>query len=75
MSVPAPDPAPPRRIACARFDSTRSGFFTAEREREMMLAAEEEAELWLAEHPDLDVVSISSSMGKMTAMVTVWYRV
>jgi hypothetical protein len=74
MSVPRPVPAPPRRIRCARFDSSKSGLFTVEREREMMLAAEEDAEQWLAEHPEADVVSISTSLGKMTAMVTIWYR-
>ena len=57
-----------------RFESRRAGLFTSQRESRMIAYAQADAEEWLAEHPEIEVVAIDTTCGQMLACVTIWYR-
>jgi hypothetical protein len=40
----------------------------------MIAYAQADAEEWLAEHPEIEVVAIDTTCGQMLACVTIWYR-
>ena len=61
-------------ICFERFESTRSGFFTAGRESRMIAYAQTEAWTWMNENPHIEVISINTTATNMLASVTVWYR-
>ncbi len=63
-----------RRVRFERFESRLGGFFTAGRERRMIGYAQWDAEAWMKENPDIEIVSVDTLCTKMMACVTVWYR-
>ena len=56
------------------FDSSKYGLLTPEREQAMLEASQKAATDWLNKNPSVDVISINTTMGKMNAAVTVWYK-
>ena len=63
-----------RRVRFERFESRLSGFFTAGRESRMIAYAQRDAEAWMKENPDIDIVSVDTLCTRLLACVTVWYR-
>ncbi len=75
MDKPFKTPDHPNAIHSIRFEASKVGLQTAARESVMMEDAENSAKAWIFSHQDaIEVVSISSALGVMSAMVTVWYR-
>jgi hypothetical protein len=61
-------------IQFERFESRLSGFFTAGRDSKMIAYAQSDAEAWLQENPEIEVISIDTICTRLLACVTVWYR-
>lgn len=56
------------------FSSSKSGFFTSNRDKKMLDKANESALEWLKYENKIEVINITSTLSSMTAIVTVWYR-
>ena len=57
-----------------RFDSTKTGIMTAGREQDMLESSERAANEWINKNSELEVVSITSTLGQMNASATIWYK-
>lgn len=64
----------PKPIKYAHFEATKNGLHTAGLDRERIESARRQAQEWINQNPQLDIVSIDSSFGHMLAIVTVWYK-
>ncbi len=62
---------PVRRV---RFESHKSGVFSVARDRTMIEEAQQQAQAWIGENLDREIVSIDTACGRMLTVVTVWYR-
>jgi hypothetical protein len=61
-------------IKFERFESRLNGFFTAGRDSRMIAYAQSDAEDWMSNNPQIEVVSIDTTCTRMLACVTIWYR-
>ena len=77
MSLPPPLPKPAalkEPLQYAHFESVRSGLFTPQLDRDRIEHARKQALEWIHAHPELEIVSVDSTFGRMMAIITVWYR-
>lgn len=50
------------------------GFHNAEHDRLRLDQSQKQAQQWINQNPQHEIVSIDSSFGNYMAIVTVWYR-
>ena len=74
MSSASSPPPLPRPVKYAHFEATKNGLHTAEFDRDRIEHARQQALEWINNNPQLEIISIDSSFGKMLAIVTVWYK-
>jgi hypothetical protein len=73
-ATPPPLPKIPDPINFVRFEGEHVGFHNAEHDRTRLDRAQRQAQEWINQHPQHEIVSINSSFGHLIAIVTVWYR-
>jgi len=56
------------------FEGKGSGFKTAGLDRRRMDRSNALAKDWINTNPQVEVISITQTLGEMLAVVTVWYR-
>lgn len=61
-------------IQFERFESRLGGFFSAGRDSKMIAYAQSDAEAWLQENAEIEVISIDTICTRLLACVTIWYR-
>ncbi|WP_143157865.1 hypothetical protein [Rubritalea squalenifaciens] len=74
MSSASSPPPLPRPVKYAHFEATKNGLHTAAFDRDRIEQARQQALEWINNNPQLEIISIDSSFGKMLAIVTVWYK-
>ena len=52
----------------------RLGLVNVHYDRDRLDDARDQAKAWIDRNPNLEIVSINTSLGRMLAVVTVWYR-
>ena len=71
---PPPLPTTTKPIQFAHFEASKSGFMTPRLDRTRLDAARLQAQCWMNQNPELEIISVDSSFGNCLAIVTVWYR-
>jgi len=76
MSTTTPPPLPKFQnpIKFVQFKGEHIGFHNAEHDRIRLEIAQKQAEAWMNQNPQYEIVTINSSFGHYIAIVTVWYR-
>jgi hypothetical protein len=76
MSANTPPPLPIFQppIQFVKFQGEHIGFHNAEHDRIRLEIAQKQAEAWMNQNPQFEIVTINSSFGDHIAIVTVWYR-
>jgi hypothetical protein len=68
-----PPPLPPPSIEFMRFEGSGAGLHTVAFDRRRIEQAQVAARQWLASQQNIEVISIETCFGNMTAFVTVWF--